>query len=76
MLNDEGEVKLADFGLGRKVRFENLFTYKVVTLWYRAPELLLGYKTYSDKIDVWSLGCVVVEFFTGEVLFRSIYSLR
>lgn len=59
LLNDEGEVKLADFGLGRKIRFENLFTYKVVTLWYRAPELLLGCKTYSDKIDVWSLGCVI-----------------
>jgi cyclin-dependent kinase 12/13 len=37
LLNDEGDVKLADFGLGRKFRFENLFTYKVVTLWYRAP---------------------------------------
>lgn len=37
LLNDEGDVKLADFGLGRKVRFENFFTYKVVTLWYRAP---------------------------------------
>lgn len=71
LLNDEGDVKLADFGLGRKVRFENLLTYKVVTLWYRAPELLLGYKAYTDKIDVWSLGCVVAEFFTGEVLFRS-----
>jgi serine/threonine protein kinase len=42
-----------------------------VTLWYRAPELLWGFKHYSDKIDVWSIGCVVVEFFTGEVLFKS-----
>jgi len=37
LLSDDGEVKLADFGLGRKVRFENVFTYKVVTMWYRAP---------------------------------------
>jgi len=37
LLNDEGDVKLADLGLGRKIRFENFFTYKVVTLWYRAP---------------------------------------
>ena len=37
LLNDDGDVKLADFGLGRKVRLENMFTYKVVTLWYRAP---------------------------------------
>lgn len=71
LLNDDGQVKLADFGLGRKVRQENVFTYKVVTLWYRAPELLWGSKHYTDKVDVWSLGCVVVEFFTGEVLFRS-----
>lgn len=72
LLNDEGDVKLADFGLGRKVRFENMFTYKVVTLWYRAPQLLWGHKNYNDKIDVWSIGCVVTEFFTGEVLFKSI----
>ena len=37
LLNDEGNLKLADFGLGRKIRFESYFTYKVVTLWYRAP---------------------------------------
>ena len=37
LLNDQGDVKLADFGLGRKVRLEAMFTYKVVTLWYRAP---------------------------------------
>ena len=71
LLNDEGYVKLADFGLGRKTRLESYLTYKVVTLWYRAPELLLGCKTYGDKIDVWSIGCVVVEFFTGDVLFKS-----
>lgn len=59
LINDEGEVKLADFGLGRKIKMENIFTYKVVTLWYRAPELLWGCKTYSDRIDIWSLGCVV-----------------
>lgn len=52
-----------------------MFTYKVVTLWYRAPELLLGLKAYSDKIDIWSLGCVVAEFFTGEVMFRSNFPL-
>lgn len=75
LLNDDGEVKLADFGLGRKVRLESIFTYKVVTLWYRAPELLLGHKHYSNKIDVWSIGCVVAEFLTGEVLFKSKHSV-
>lgn len=37
LLNDEGIVQLADFGLGRRTRFDSMYTYKVVTLWYRAP---------------------------------------
>lgn len=41
----------------------------VVTLWYRAPELLLGVKTYSTSIDIWSLGCTFAEMATKEVLF-------
>ena len=72
LLNDNGIVQLADFGLGRRTRFENVFTYKVVTLWYRAPELLLGNKSYNHKIDVWSIGCVFAEFLIGDVLFKSI----
>lgn len=37
LMNDQGVVQLADFGLGRRTRFDNVYTYKVVTLWYRAP---------------------------------------
>ena len=58
-MGDRGEIKLADFGLGRKCRPEGIYTYKVVTLWYRAPELILGCKNYDDKVDVWSIGCVL-----------------
>ena len=35
-----------------------------MTLWYRAPEVLLGSKTYSDKVDIWSIGCIFAELWT------------
>lgn len=65
LLNNKGEVKIADFGLGRRSRPDFTYTSKVVTLWYRAPELLLGAKQYSEKIDMWSIGCIMAEFITG-----------
>ena len=72
LLNNAGEVKIADFGLARQ--FANgpqiYYTNKVVTLWYRAPELLLGATDYSTQIDIWSLGCIFAELLTGEILFR------
>lgn len=58
LLNDQGSVKIADFGLGRKFMDCKNMTCKVVTLWYRAPELILKYRKYDSKIDVWSIGCV------------------
>lgn len=58
LLNDKGEIKIADFGLGRKFIENQKLTFKVVTLWYRAPELILKYRRYDHKIDVWSIGCV------------------
>lgn len=42
---------------------------QVVTLWYRAPELLLGSTTYSNKVDIWSIGCIFAEMITGRALF-------
>ncbi|RHY87650.1 hypothetical protein DYB37_006900 [Aphanomyces astaci] len=50
-----GRVKLADFGLARETGFPSptSMTPKVVTLWYRAPELLLGAESYSSSIDIW-----------------------
>jgi cyclin-dependent kinase 12/13 len=65
LLNSRGEVKIADFGLGRKFRPDFTYTSKVVTLWYRAPELLLGTKQYTEKIDMWSVGCILAEFLIG-----------
>jgi negative regulator of PHO system len=46
------------------------FKCKVVTLWYRAPDVLLGSRTYSTSIDVWSCGCIFAEMISGVPLFR------
>lgn len=72
LISKEGIVKLADFGLARAIYPNNKnykYTNRVVTLWYRAPELLLGSVQYSDTVDMWSVGCVFAELFLGQVLF-------
>ena len=63
LLNNRGEVKLADFGMARPFGdpMPPHLTQLVVTLWYRAPELLLGAEKYDTAIDVWSLGCIMGE---------------
>ncbi|KAG0435550.1 Cell division control protein 2 like protein [Dictyocoela muelleri] len=68
LLDRHGNVKIADFGLARPidVKMSNL----VVTLWYRAPEILLGAENYDYSIDLWSYGCIVAELLKQEVLFR------
>jgi serine/threonine protein kinase len=67
LISSSGQVKLADFGLARifypgddKVNYTN----RVVTLWYRAPELLLGARNYTEAVDMWSVGCVFAEMVT------------
>lgn len=44
-------------------------THEVVTLWYRAPEILLGYDQYTTAIDMWSVGCVFMELLLGRAVF-------
>lgn len=62
LINKRGELKLADFGLARAFGIPvNTFSNEVVTLWYRAPDVLLGSRTYSTSIDVWSAGCIMAE---------------
>ncbi|KAL4475466.1 hypothetical protein ABPG72_013290 [Tetrahymena utriculariae] len=71
LYNNQGEVKIADFGLARMLNPNNpKYTNKVVTLWYRAPELLLGAKEYTEQIDMWSVGCIFIELAIGENLLR------
>jgi len=63
-------LKLADFGLARLFSVPlRAYTHEVVTLWYRAPEILLGHRKYATPTDIWSLGCIVAEMATAEVLF-------
>lgn len=71
LLTKDGVLKIADFGLAREFKRVNhpYFTVKVVTRWYRAPELLLSNPAYTEAIDVWSVGCFVAEMFIGRPLF-------
>nr|WNT93103.1 CDKG1-1 protein [Phyllostachys edulis] len=71
LLNNRGELKICDFGLSRQYGSPlKPYTQLVVTLWYRAPELLLGAKEYSTVIDMWSLGCIMAELLSKEPLFN------
>lgn len=71
LLDRYGGLKLADFGIGRQVSTgRRAYTTEVATIWYRAPELLLGCQHYDGAIDMWSLGCVFAEMVTGQPLFR------
>jgi len=65
------QIKVADFGMARKFSWPmGPCTCEVVSLWYRAPELLLGASTHAASIDIWSLGCVAFEMATGHPLFQ------
>ena len=67
---DEKRVKIADFGLARSFGLPlKSYTHEVVTLWYRAPEVLLGSKVYSTGVDIWSLGCIFFELAHRKPLF-------
>ncbi|TNN11415.1 Cyclin-dependent-like kinase 5 isoform 2 [Schistosoma japonicum] len=62
LINDNGELKLADFGLARAYGIPvRQYSAEVVTLWYRPPDVLLGAKLYTTSIDMWSAGCIFAE---------------
>ncbi|KAF5480711.1 hypothetical protein F2P56_001435 [Juglans regia] len=65
LIDSSGVLKIADFGLANLYTKKRRLTSRVVTLWYRAPELLLGSTEYGDGIDLWSAGCVLAEMFVG-----------
>ena len=71
LISEDGVVKLADFGLARYLQSNQYWNYtiKVVTLWYRAPEILLGFRSYNDKIDIWSAGWFFFELLFNKVMF-------
>jgi len=70
LINKKGELKLADFGLARAFGIPvRSYSHEVVTLWYRAPDVLMGSRKYSTPIDIWSAGCIFAEMATGRPLF-------
>jgi serine/threonine protein kinase len=69
LVDKRGRLKIADFGLARAFMIPiRVYTHEVVTLWYRAPEILLGQKAYSPGVDIWSVGCIFAEMVTGRPL--------
>lgn len=71
LINKRGELKLGDFGLARSFapKRTEVYTNRVITLWYRPPELLLGAKKYTNSIDMWSAGCIVAEILSRKPMF-------
>ncbi|VDM43961.1 unnamed protein product [Toxocara canis] len=74
LINEKGELKLADFGLARAKSvptktYSNEVGPTVVTLWYRPPDVLLGSTDYSTHIDMWGVGCILFEMISGRALF-------
>ncbi len=69
LITKQGVLKMADFGLARAISINkngqpNRYTNRVVTLWYRPPELLLGERNYGPAVDLWGAGCIMAEMWT------------
>lgn len=71
LIDNEGNLKLADFGLARSFSNDHNgnLTNRVITLWYRPPELLLGTTRYGPAVDMWSVGCIFAELLHGKPIF-------
>ncbi|KMS95083.1 hypothetical protein BVRB_012670 [Beta vulgaris subsp. vulgaris] len=71
LIDNKGTLKLADFGLSRYFPIDEKgnLTNRVITLWYRPPELLLGSTKYGPAVDMWSVGCIFAELLDGKALF-------
>jgi cyclin-dependent kinase 12/13 len=70
LMNNKGQVKICDFGLSRMWTVNRPYTNKVISLWYRPIELLLGEEMYGPPVDIWSLGCIIYELFRRRPLFE------
>lgn len=68
LIDNNGNLKIADFGLATffHPNQKHPLTSRVVTLWYRPPELLLGSTDYGVTVDLWSAGCILAELFAGK----------
>ncbi|GAA6062104.1 hypothetical protein JCM10212_002354 [Sporobolomyces blumeae] len=66
LIDREGNLKIADFGLARAFGVPlRTYTHEIITLWYRPPEVLLGGRHYTTAVDVWSVGAIFAEMATG-----------
>jgi cyclin-dependent kinase len=75
LIDSQGNLKIADFGLARSFTYPmQPLTHEVVTLWYRAPEILLGQEVYTSAIDMWAVGCIIGKliFFCFNILSRNV----
>ncbi|XP_052179427.1 protein IMPAIRED IN BABA-INDUCED STERILITY 1-like isoform X2 [Diospyros lotus] len=75
LVNNDGILKIADFGLATLYksfpsRLKQPLTNRVVTLWYRPPELLMGSTDYEPSVDLWSVGCVFAELLLGRPILK------
>jgi serine/threonine protein kinase len=72
LIGENMQLKLADFGLARFAnREDGRYTNRVITLWYRPPELLLGEEHYTFSVDIWSVGCIMAELLLGSPAFQA-----
>lgn len=75
LVNADCELKICDFGLARgysedPAKDAGFLTEYVATRWYRAPEIMLSFRSYTKAIDVWSVGCIFAELLTGKPFFK------
>lgn len=82
LIDNNGVLRITDFGLARRVidnentSLNNDYTNRVITLWYRPPELLLGTTNYNSEVDMWGCGCLLVELFISNALFQGTNELE
>ncbi|CAB4257120.1 similar to Saccharomyces cerevisiae YKL139W CTK1 Catalytic (alpha) subunit of C-terminal domain kinase I (CTDK-I) [Maudiozyma barnettii] len=84
LVDNNGVLRITDFGLARRMVkniedgeiVKNDYTNRVITLWYRPPELLLGTTNYSSEVDMWGCGCLLVELFVSGALFQGTNELE
>jgi cell division cycle 2-like protein len=70
LYSNSGDLVVCDFGMARKYGSPlQQYTFEVITLWYRPLELLLGSRTYSTAVDMWSVGCIFAEILARKPLF-------
>ncbi|GMM31214.1 cyclin-dependent serine/threonine protein kinase [Martiniozyma asiatica (nom. inval.)] len=78
LISKDGILKITDFGLARKMKNINTdlvspnYTNRVITLWYRPPDILLGSTNYGMDADIWGIGCLFIELFTRRAIFQGI----